>query len=114
MLYSPPSVSRSKMGSVFRHVNNSSSKQGCVPTDRMYSDIARKPTDVRGRWRLKKMNSARGLKYVVLPPSRARSIVAVSFLPSFGKMGLSTVLWTKLGVTLLTVRLPDWPMGSES
>ena len=34
--------------------------------------------------------------------------------PEFGKIGLSTVLWTKLGVTLLIVRSPPSPISSES
>ena len=50
----------------------------------------------------------------MLPPSTARSIDAVSRLPWFGKIGLSTVLCTKLGVTLLIVRLPPCPSSSES
>jgi hypothetical protein len=41
-------------------------------------------------------------------------MAAVSLLPEDGKMGLSTVLWTKLGVTLLIVRLPPCPISSES
>src|SRR5688572_18792275 len=44
----------------------------------------------------------------------ARSIDAVNRFPVFGKMGLSTVLCTMLGVILLTERSPPWPMSSES
>ena len=51
---------------------------------------------------------------LVLPPRPAKSIDAVRRRPEFGKIGLSTVLWTKLGVTLLIVRLPPSPISSES
>ena len=34
--------------------------------------------------------------------------------PDVGKIGLSTVLWTMLGVILLMMRSPPWPMSSES
>ena len=37
---------------------------------------------------------------LVLPPRPARSSDAVKRLPAVGKIGLSTVLWTKLGVDL--------------
>ena len=50
----------------------------------------------------------------MLPPRPAKSIDAVRRLPEFGKIGLSTVLCTKLGVTLLMVRCPPSPSSSES
>ena len=40
--------------------------------------------------------------------------IAVNRRPTFGKIGLSTVLCTKLGMILLIVRRPPWPMRSES
>ena len=69
----------------------------------MYSICDRKPTDIRRLSGWKRAYSTRGLMKLVLPPRPAKSIEPVRRVPEFGKIGLSTVLWTKLGVTLLTV-----------
>src|SRR5688500_9359849 len=61
MLYSPPSVRRSKIGRFRSHVWVGSSRQGPSPTEEMYSACARKPTEVRDCSRLKKIASTRGL-----------------------------------------------------
>ena len=58
--------------------------------------------------------SARGLMKLVLPPRPARSMPSVYRLPWLGKIGLSIVLWTKLGVTWLISRLPPSLMSSAS
>src|SRR6478735_8798823 len=80
----------------------------------MYIHWPRRPTDVRPLILWNRMYSTDGLRYCVLPPSTARSIDAVTFLPVVGKMGLSTVFWTNVGTTLLMVRVPPCPISSES
>ena len=44
----------------------------------------------------------------------ARSTDTLSRWPVLGKIGLSTVLCTKVGITLLTVRRPLSPISKES
>ena len=103
MLYSPPRKSRSKIGST------------CVlAIGRMYSTCARKPNEVRLVWRKNADGLGARLDEVGVAAqagevARERQAAAV-----LGKIGLSTVLNTKLGTTLLIVRSPPCPMSSES
>src|SRR5262245_42009698 len=105
MLYSPPRYRVSKIGSVT-----------VLPYGLMYSPWARKPSDVRrlAPSGLYQIPSARGLTKFVFPPKPAQSNDNVYRDPDVGKIGWSTVLYTKLGAILLIVRRPFSPMSNES
>src|SRR5437868_4331775 len=96
MLYSPPRNNFSKIG-------NSRS----LDRLRMYSSCPRKPIDMRLFSLKNDTASIDGFKYLVLPPSPARSDDKTSRLPVVGKIGWSTELYCNVGVTLLMMRSPD-------